>query len=52
MTTPVPLSIVYSDGRHIGLAMPGETSAGRQSETPLLAVESQPPNHLLGRGYR
>ncbi|CAL8169376.1 unnamed protein product [Prunus armeniaca] len=33
MTAPVPLSIVYSDGRHVGLAMPGEMSAGRQSET-------------------
>ncbi|CAL2277048.1 unnamed protein product [Prunus armeniaca] len=32
MTALVPLSIVYSDGSHIGLAMPGETSAGRQSE--------------------
>ncbi|CAL8169582.1 unnamed protein product [Prunus armeniaca] len=33
MTAPVPLSIVYSDGRHVGLAMLGETSTGRQSET-------------------
>ncbi|CAL2272235.1 unnamed protein product [Prunus armeniaca] len=33
MTAPVPLSIVYSDDRHIGLAMLGETSTGRQSET-------------------
>ncbi|CAL8089454.1 unnamed protein product [Prunus armeniaca] len=32
MTTPVPLFIVYSDGRHVGQALPGETSAGRQSE--------------------
>ncbi|CAL9000624.1 unnamed protein product [Prunus brigantina] len=32
MTAPVPLSTVYSDGRHEGLAAPGESSAGRQSE--------------------
>ncbi|CAL8122547.1 unnamed protein product [Prunus armeniaca] len=32
MTTPVPLSIIYSDGRHVGLGMPGEASASRQSE--------------------
>ncbi|CAL9020652.1 unnamed protein product [Prunus brigantina] len=32
MTAPVPLSIVYSDGRCVGLAAPGESSAGRQSE--------------------
>ncbi|CAL8112778.1 unnamed protein product [Prunus armeniaca] len=33
MTAPVPLSIVYSDGRHVGLGMPGEASGSRQSET-------------------
>ncbi|CAL8155403.1 unnamed protein product [Prunus armeniaca] len=33
MTAPVPLSIVYSDGRHVGLGMPGEASSSRQSET-------------------
>ncbi|CAL2247792.1 unnamed protein product [Prunus armeniaca] len=33
MIAPVPLSIVYSDGRHVGLGMPGEASASRQSET-------------------
>ncbi|CAL2238407.1 unnamed protein product [Prunus armeniaca] len=32
MTAPVPLSIVYSDGRHVGLGAPGEASASRQSE--------------------
>ncbi|CAL9029349.1 unnamed protein product, partial [Prunus brigantina] len=32
MTAPVPLSIVYSDGRRVGLAAPGESSAGHQSE--------------------
>ncbi|CAL2227545.1 unnamed protein product [Prunus armeniaca] len=32
MTAPVPLVIVYSDGRHIGQALPGEMSASRQSE--------------------
>ncbi|CAL2265886.1 unnamed protein product [Prunus armeniaca] len=32
MTAPVPLSIVYIDGRHVGLGMPGEASASRQSE--------------------
>ncbi|CAL9013592.1 unnamed protein product, partial [Prunus brigantina] len=32
MTAPVPLSIVYSDGRRVGLAAPGESSAGCQSE--------------------
>ncbi|CAL8136339.1 unnamed protein product [Prunus armeniaca] len=35
MTAPVPLSIVYSDGRHVGLGMPGEASASRQSETSI-----------------
>ncbi|CAL8120708.1 unnamed protein product [Prunus armeniaca] len=29
MIAPVPLPIVYSDDHHVGLAMPGETSAGR-----------------------
>ncbi|CAL2238201.1 unnamed protein product [Prunus armeniaca] len=33
MTAPVPLSIVYSDGRHVGLGMPGEASGSHQSET-------------------
>ncbi|CAL2248114.1 unnamed protein product [Prunus armeniaca] len=33
MTAPIPLSIVYSDGCHVGLAMPGETRVGRQLET-------------------
>ncbi|CAL9022366.1 unnamed protein product, partial [Prunus brigantina] len=32
MTAPIPLSIVYSDGRRVGLAAPGESSAGHQSE--------------------
>ncbi|CAL9019524.1 unnamed protein product [Prunus brigantina] len=32
MIAPVPLSIVYSDGRRVGLAAPGESSAGHQSE--------------------
>ncbi|CAL8990926.1 unnamed protein product [Prunus brigantina] len=32
MTAQVPLSIVYSDGRRVGLAAPGESSAGHQSE--------------------
>ncbi|CAL9019502.1 unnamed protein product [Prunus brigantina] len=30
---PVPLSIVYSDSHHVGLAMPGEMSTGPQFET-------------------
>ncbi|CAL8088199.1 unnamed protein product [Prunus armeniaca] len=30
MTASVPLSIVYSDGRHVGLGAPGEASASRQ----------------------
>ncbi|CAL9017934.1 unnamed protein product, partial [Prunus brigantina] len=30
---PVPLSIVYSDGRHVVPGMHGETGAGRQLET-------------------
>ncbi|CAL8085252.1 unnamed protein product [Prunus armeniaca] len=29
MTAPVPLSIVYSDGRLVGQALPGKTSDGR-----------------------
>ncbi|CAL8149631.1 unnamed protein product [Prunus armeniaca] len=33
MTAPVPLSIVYSYGRHVGLGMPWEASGGRQSDT-------------------
>ncbi|CAL2228809.1 unnamed protein product [Prunus armeniaca] len=33
VTAPVPLSIVYSDGRHVGLGMPAGTSAGRRSKT-------------------
>ncbi|CAL2267233.1 unnamed protein product [Prunus armeniaca] len=32
MTAPVPLAIVYSDGRHVGQALPGEASVSRQSE--------------------
>ncbi|CAL2277088.1 unnamed protein product [Prunus armeniaca] len=32
MTAPVPLAIVYSDGRHVSQALPGEASASRQSE--------------------
>ncbi|CAL8174463.1 unnamed protein product [Prunus armeniaca] len=32
MTAPVPLSIVYSNGRHVGLGMPGEARASCQSE--------------------
>ncbi|CAL8174195.1 unnamed protein product [Prunus armeniaca] len=32
MTAPVPLAIVYSDGRHVGQGMPGEASASCQSE--------------------
>ncbi|CAL9024265.1 unnamed protein product [Prunus brigantina] len=32
MTAPVPLSIVYSDDRLVGLTAPGEPSAGHQSE--------------------
>ncbi|CAL2239746.1 unnamed protein product [Prunus armeniaca] len=32
MTAPVPLSIIYSDGRHVGLGAPGEASTSRQSE--------------------
>lgn len=32
MIAPVPLSIVYSDDRRVGLAAPEESSAGRQSE--------------------
>ncbi|CAL2228542.1 unnamed protein product [Prunus armeniaca] len=33
MTAPVPLSIVYSDGHHVGLGMPEEAGGTRQSET-------------------
>ncbi|CAL8085868.1 unnamed protein product [Prunus armeniaca] len=33
MTAPVPLSIIYSDGPHVGLGMPAEMSAGRRSKT-------------------
>ncbi|CAL8134909.1 unnamed protein product [Prunus armeniaca] len=32
MTAPVPLSIVYSDGRHVGLGAPGEASGSHQPE--------------------
>ncbi|CAL2237007.1 unnamed protein product [Prunus armeniaca] len=32
MTAPVPLSIVYSDGRHVGLGAPGEASRSHQPE--------------------
>ncbi|CAL8999346.1 unnamed protein product, partial [Prunus brigantina] len=42
MTTPVPLSIVYSDGCHVGPAMPGETSAGHH-------VDYLEPNRITER---
>ncbi|CAL8174405.1 unnamed protein product [Prunus armeniaca] len=32
MTAPVPLAIVYSDGRHVSQALPREVSASRQLE--------------------
>ncbi|CAL2272494.1 unnamed protein product [Prunus armeniaca] len=32
MTAPVPLSIVYSDGRHVGLGAPGDASGSHQPE--------------------
>ncbi|CAL2245329.1 unnamed protein product [Prunus armeniaca] len=32
MTAPIPLSIVYSDGRHVGLGAPGEASGSHQPE--------------------
>lgn len=32
MTAPVPLSIVYSDGLHVGLGAPGEASGSHQPE--------------------
>ncbi|CAL2239064.1 unnamed protein product [Prunus armeniaca] len=32
ITAPAPLAIVYSNGRHVSQALPGEASASRQSE--------------------
>ncbi|CAL2233800.1 unnamed protein product [Prunus armeniaca] len=53
MTAPVPLSIIYSNGRHVGLAMPGETSVGRQSVTSTSSREelaAEPSSRPRGIG--